>query len=94
MKFWWNFSEIFTKIALLETQLLEEIDALVNLQKEINDLIAHSPDNTSRTLLEMKYINLSSFDDIAENLGYDVRHLQRIQKKAFAFLDEYLLLNK
>lgn len=65
--------ELTAKIVDLEVEINEEINALVDLEREIRGRIAHIPDDNQRLVLEMKYINGLTFEKIAENMHYSLR---------------------
>lgn len=65
--------ELTAKIVDLETEINDEIDALVDLEREIRGCISKLTNENQRVVLEMKYINGLTFEKIAENMHYSLR---------------------
>ena len=74
--------EITAKIVDLECEINEEIDHLVDIQREIRESIAAVPEERLRTLLEYKYINLLSLEEIAVHMNYSYKQICRLHGKA------------
>ncbi len=66
------------KIIDLENDIDKDIDRLVDLKKEITDTINQIHDHRYRTILEMRYLSCHSWEQIAVQLGYDSRHIRRM----------------
>lgn len=65
--------ELTAKIVDLEAEINDEIDALVDLEREIRGCISKLTNENQRVVLEMKYINGFTFEKIAENMHYSLR---------------------
>lgn len=74
--------EITAKIVDLEREINEEIDRLVEIQREIRETIAAVPEERLRVLLEYKYINLLSLEEIAVRMNYSYKQICRLHGKA------------
>lgn len=59
-----------------------KIDELVNFKKEVTEEIDQLKDQRHRIILREKYINLNTFEYIAEALGYDLRWVYRVHGEA------------
>ena len=66
--------ETVVKIIDLESEIDRDIDALVDLKREIQAVINNVEDEKYRILLELRYINQMSWEEIAVHLGYDLRY--------------------
>ena len=76
--------EITARIVDLEREITEEIDAAVDVQREIAGAIAAVSDERLRTLLEYKYINCLTLEEIAVRLHYSYKQVCRLHGMALA----------
>ena len=74
--------ETIAKIIDLESEIDRDIDALVDLKREIQTVINNIEDEKYRVLLELRYINQKSWEEIANQLGYDLRYTHKIHGRA------------
>jgi len=74
-----------------EQELDRAIDYLVDLKAEAARLIDQIPDMDCRLILEGKYINLQSFQSIADGLHMSKQHVHRLHdSKALPMVDALL----
>lgn len=81
-----------TKILALEQEINADIDRLVVLRQEIESTIAGVPEERLRLLLELKYINGRTWEDVAELLKLSTVQVWRLHKAALLFIQEKLPL--
>lgn len=74
--------ETVVKIIDLESEIDRDIDTLVDLKREIQAVINNVEDEKYRILLELRYINQMSWEEIAVHLGYDLRYTHKIHGRA------------
>ena len=74
--------ETVAKIIDLESEIDRDIDALVDLKQEVKTAISKVEDEKYRVLLELRYINQKSWEEIANQLGYDLRYTHKIHGRA------------
>lgn len=74
--------DIIVKIVDLENEINHDIDTLVELKTEIMQVIKQVSDLELQTLLEQRYLNFRTWEQIAVDMGYNVRHLYRMHDKA------------
>jgi seryl-tRNA synthetase len=67
-----------TKIIDLEKEINEDIDKLVDLKADIIGTISQVDDPTGQLLLEMRYINGKTWEEVAMDLGFDRRWVLRL----------------
>lgn len=79
------------KVIDLQREIDSEIDRLVDLKKEINSVIQKIPDEESRLLLELRYINLNTWEDIAAQMDYTVRAVHIIHGRALTEVEKLLM---
>lgn len=70
------------KIIDLEEELQKDIDRLVDLKKEIMTVIKAVDNYECQTLLELRYLCFKSWEQIAVDMGYNVRHVYRLHDEA------------
>lgn len=75
-------SEAVSKIADLEKEIDAEVDALVSVRNQIQTAIDNIPDDTLKTLLEYRYIDGLTFEEVAVKMHYAFRHITRLHGKA------------
>ena len=73
---------IVSKIVDLEAEIYADIDALVNIGREIRAVISKVADDRYRTILTERYINGKTFEEIAVKCNYSWRHTVRLHGKA------------
>ena len=74
--------EYIVKIVDLEREIDSEIDRLVSLKGEIMHTIQAVDDVYSRVLLEERYLNMRTWEQIADIMDYSVRQLHRLHGEA------------
>lgn len=74
--------ETIAKIIDLENEINRDIDALVDLKQEVKTAVSKIEDEKYRVLLELRYINQKSWEEIANQLGYDLRYTHKIHGRA------------
>ena len=85
------------KLIDLEYEINDDIDRLVDLKREMTGLIEKIADPSYRVLLELRYLSINTWEDIAVKMGYDLRWVYRLHgralKEAELVLKEGLSLN-
>ncbi|HCM24092.1 MAG TPA: hypothetical protein DHW78_07205 [Ruminococcaceae bacterium] len=77
------------KIVALEGEINAEIDRLLQVRGEIEKAIEAVPDDTLRTLLELRYIDGLTWEKIAVKLNYSYMHICRLHGKAIQVIECY-----
>ena len=67
-------------------QRKQMLKSLVQIREEIAERISEIPDMQLRSVLERKYLAYQSLDQIAREMFFDKRTIQRKQKKALDLL--------
>ncbi len=70
------------KIIDLEKELQKDIDRLVDLKKEIMAVVKAVDNMECQTLLEQRYLCFKSWEQIAVDMSYNVRHVYRLHDEA------------
>ena len=80
--------KLLVKMIDLKWEVNEEIDKLVDTKREIMQLIEKVPKKEYKLLLEMRYVNLYTWEKIAEQLEVAVRHVYRMHGAALLEADK------
>ena len=74
--------DIIIKIFALEEEINADIDALVDLKREMVRLIKAVDNVECQILLEQRYLCFKTWEQIAVDMGYNVRHVYRLHDEA------------
>ena len=83
-------SAVIAKIVDLQTEINADIDRLVDLKRDIIKKIKCVENLDYRTLLEKRYLNFETWEQIAVDMGYSIQHTYRIRDKAIDELSNIL----
>ena len=72
---------IIVKIFALENEINADIDALVDLKREIVGVIKSIENPECQTLLELRYLCFFSWEKVAVEMDYDLRYLSSMGKR-------------
>ena len=75
-------AEAIDKIIDLQAEINNDIDQLVDLKREMVKLIKAVDNTEYQTLLELRYLCFKTWEQIAVDMGYNVRHVYRIHDEA------------
>lgn len=78
------------KIIDLQEEIKNDMIALVNLKRQIMDVIKAVSSLELRTILEKRYLSFISWERIAVELGYSIQHTYRLHDMALREVDEIL----
>lgn len=78
------------KIIDLQEEIKNDMIALVNLKREIMDVIKAVSSLELRTILEKRYLSFISWEGIAVELGYSIQHTYRLHDMALKEVEEIL----
>ncbi len=70
------------KIIALSEEINDDVDQLVDLKIEITHAIKKVDDVECALLLELRYLCFKTWEQIAVELGYDIRHVYRLHQLA------------
>ena len=77
-----NMAEAVCKIIDLQTEINYDIQKLVDLKREMVRVIKAVDNTEYQTLLELRYLCFKTWEQIAVDLGYNVRHVYRLHDEA------------
>ena len=75
-------ADTVVKIVDLQDEINHDIDELVDLKAEIREVIDAVPDTDLRLILEERYLNWKSWEQIAVSLGYNLRYVHKLHRLA------------
>ncbi len=79
-------ADAICKIIDLQNEINRDIDRLVDLKGEIIGVIKAVDSLECQTLLELRYLCFKSWEQIAVDLGYNVRHVYRLHDVATSLI--------
>ena len=70
------------KIIDLQEEINRDIDKLVELKREIMEVIRAVPNAEYQTVLEKRYLCFSAWEQIAVDMNYSIQHIHRMHSAA------------
>lgn len=77
----YDWTDTAAKVADIDKAICAEIGELCRIKREVNAAIDAVEDMRYRRVLELRYRNYMSWDRIAEEMGYELRHIYRLHGK-------------
>ena len=74
--------DVICRIADLEMEINQDIDALVDFKQEMMSVIKAVSNPEYQTLLELRYLCFKTWEQIAVAMGYNLRHVYRLHDEA------------
>lgn len=71
----------------LLTELKDQMELRIRIQREITRKIETMQDETEKTVLRLRYIHWLRWEQIAERMGYSLRNITKIHGKAIAHFE-------
>ncbi|MFC0475718.1 MULTISPECIES: DUF1492 domain-containing protein [Bacillaceae] len=78
------------KLMCLEEEINDDIDQLIDLKRELATFVSEIENHSYRLLLELRYLSGSTWEEVAAIMGYDVRWVYRLHRKALKEATERL----
>ena len=82
--------DVIAKLVDLENELNSDIDRLVDLKREIVEIINEIREPSCKVVLEYRYLCYDTWDEIADKMHMHVRSVLRLQGKALKAVDAIL----
>ncbi len=79
-------AEAMSKIVDLQAEINDDIDHLVDLKRDMVRAIKAVGNTECQTLLELRYLCYKTWEQIAVDMGCNVRHVYRLHDEAVGFL--------
>lgn len=77
-----SMEDTISKMMDLENEINTDIDTLVDLKRDIMEIIKRINNPEKHTLLELRYLCFKTWEQIAVEMGYSLQHIFRIHDKA------------
>ena len=74
--------DIIAKMVDLESEINADIGELIEVKRDVMSVIKRVPRPEHQSLLELKYLCLKTWDDVAYELGYVYRQITRMHGAA------------
>ena len=74
--------DIIIKMVDLENEINDDIDRLIDLKRSIIGIIQKLTDAEQQSVLELRYVNCMSWQQICTEMGYSRPHVFRIHNQA------------
>jgi hypothetical protein len=74
----------------LEREITAEIDALVDVKREVAAFLEQIPRSEYRAVLERRYLCLQTWSAIADGMSFDKRYIFKLHNRALAMVEEFL----
>ena len=74
----YKMQDIIAKIVDLENDINRDIDALVDLKREMVSVIKAVENPEYQTLLELRYLCFKTWEQIAVDMGYSTRNVYKV----------------
>ena len=78
----YRMQDIIGKIIDLEDEINQDIDALVDLKREMVATIKAVADPECQTLLELRYLCFKTWEQIAVDMQYSTRNIYKLHDRA------------
>ena len=75
-------ADAVVKIVDLQREINDDIDALVDLKRDIMRRIKSIPSTEYQLILEKRYLCFMPWEQIAVDMGYSIQHFYRLHDKA------------
>ena len=85
-----SMEDVVIKIIMAEKKLDEQIDRFVALKEEIQQTIDLLPDPECRILLELRYLAMKCWMDIAGSMGISRTYAYKLHEKGLELVDTVL----
>ena len=77
-----SMEDTIAKMVDLESEINDDIDALVDLKAEIMRRIKRVENTEYQTILELRYLCFKRWEEVSVELGYSLQHLFRLHDEA------------
>lgn len=78
----YDWTDAVSRVIEADRAIAAEITKLCEVKRLVNDAIEAVEDSRRRRVLELRYRNYMRWEQIADVMGYDVRHVTRLHGEA------------
>ena len=76
--------DFITKAIVMESEINADLQQLIDLKHEVVTMIKCVESPELQTLLELRYLCFRSWEQIAVEMSYDIRHIHRLHGRALS----------
>ena len=84
-------ADIITKIVDAENEINAEIDRLVDLKREMREVIGAVKNPEYQALLELRYLCFKSWSEISVELEYEDRYVYKVHDRALREIEKIFM---
>lgn len=81
-------AEVVAKIVDLQAEINADIDALVDLKREMVAVIKAIPNDEYQTVLEKRYLCFQKWEEIAVSMHFSIQYANRVHERALKELEK------
>lgn len=78
------------KIVDLEQEISEDLGQLMDLKRDLQQVVDGVSRPEYQVILQKRYLEMEQWEDIAGDMNYDVRYVQKLHGRALADVQELL----
>ena len=75
------------KVINIQIKLQDEVESYISLREEVLENLQKLTDRRMRLVLELRYVNYLSWQEIAKRTGFSRRHVLRINEMGLKKLE-------
>lgn len=79
------------KIVDLENEINRDIDSLVDLKRDISNVIKQVQNQEYQYILEQRYLNFKTWEQIAAEMTFYIRHVYRLHGEALKEIETFFV---
>jgi len=85
-----SMENIICKILDLESDINTDLNNLLDLKREIVELIKSISNHEYQTIMELRYLCYKPWEQIAVNMDYSIHHLYKIHNAALEYFSDLM----
>lgn len=86
-----SLQDVIVKIVDMQNEINHDIDRLVELKKEVTDVLRQVRNPASQAVLEYRYLCYRTWEEIADTMGLHIRSVYKIHGRGLQEVDSILL---
>lgn len=81
---------VVVKLLDLEDSVLNEMNILLDLKREMKEVLTKLENIDYRIILEMRYLCYKTWEEIAEDMDYGIRYVHIMHRKALKAVEPFI----
>lgn len=87
-----SIANTITKIISLKQDINSDIDKLISIKKEVIETIDKVNDNNLKCLLQYRYLQFKTWEEIAVDMGFSYQWIHKLHSKALIEIESLISL--